>query len=107
MSAYGDAVRVARVKAGVSLREAAKALGVSAPYLSDVERGQRAPLAPDKSAKLEKLVRARRGSLAVLADEERARTLAEQLVGRFGRERALEAVYQASIRSILGPEAKV
>ncbi len=36
-----DSLRETRVKAGHSLRTVAKTIGVSAPYLSDVERGRR------------------------------------------------------------------
>lgn len=38
-----EAMRAAREKSEVSLRTAAKQLGVSASYLSDIERGNRVP----------------------------------------------------------------
>lgn len=41
---FGRYVRRQRAAAGVSLRSAAKALGVSAVYLGEVERGVRPPL---------------------------------------------------------------
>lgn len=47
----GTAVRVARNAAGLSLRSAASKIGVSAPYLSDVELGRR-PLTPALASKL-------------------------------------------------------
>lgn len=37
----GDWLRQRRLSAGVTLREAAKRFGVSAPYLSDIERNRR------------------------------------------------------------------
>ena len=37
----GSNIRVRRQAAGISLREMATRLGVSAPYLSDIERGNR------------------------------------------------------------------
>ena len=37
----GRRARQAREKAGLSLREIARRMGVSAPYLSDLERGRR------------------------------------------------------------------
>lgn len=37
----GRAIREAREKAGLTLRKLAERIGVSAPYLSDVERGRR------------------------------------------------------------------
>lgn len=40
-SRVGRALRACRERHRISLREAAKKLGVSAPYLSDVERGYR------------------------------------------------------------------
>lgn len=38
----GSKLRDARESAGVSLREMSRRLGISAPYLSDLERGNRA-----------------------------------------------------------------
>lgn len=52
MSEFGDFVREARAKAGVPLRELADAVGISAPQLSRVERGQRPPPMPDVVAKV-------------------------------------------------------
>jgi DNA-binding transcriptional regulator YiaG len=37
----GNQARVARQKAGLSVREVARRMGVSAPFLSDMERGNR------------------------------------------------------------------
>ena len=37
----GQRIRDARVRKGVSLRALARRVGVSAPYLSDMERGNR------------------------------------------------------------------
>lgn len=41
---FGRYIRARRVAYGVSLRSAAKALGVSAVYLGEVERGVRPPM---------------------------------------------------------------
>lgn len=41
---FGRYIRRQRASAGVSLRSAAKAIGVSAVYLGEVERGVRPPL---------------------------------------------------------------
>lgn len=38
----GDYLRALREREGLSLREVARRLALSAPYLSDVERGRRA-----------------------------------------------------------------
>ena len=40
---FGDAVRGARNERGISLTNLAKGLGVTKVYVSDVERGRRAP----------------------------------------------------------------
>jgi len=45
---FGDYLRKAREKRGVTLSALAKILGCSAPYLSDVETGRRNPLASKK-----------------------------------------------------------
>jgi len=41
---YGEAIREAREARGWSLRDLGAALDLSVPYLSDIERGNRAPL---------------------------------------------------------------
>lgn len=41
---FGKYIRRSRIDAGVSLRAAARAMGVSAVYLGEVERGVRPPL---------------------------------------------------------------
>ncbi len=45
---FGALLRNIRFEAGKSLGEVAGVLGVSIPYLSDVERGNRAPLTADR-----------------------------------------------------------
>ena len=52
-AALGESYRKMREKTGMSLRDMAKALGFTPPYVSDVERGRRA-----WSAKLEAAYRA-------------------------------------------------
>jgi transcriptional regulator with XRE-family HTH domain len=42
-TSLGETIRNLRMKAGLSLRELAKRIGVSAPFLSDVELGRRFP----------------------------------------------------------------
>ncbi len=39
--ATGKAARALRLKHGLSLRETARAMGISAPYLCDLEHGRR------------------------------------------------------------------
>jgi transcriptional regulator with XRE-family HTH domain len=60
---FGELLRFARKAAGVSQRALAKLLGVSAPYLSDVERDRRAPLTAGRTVKA-----ARRLGIPLLAE---------------------------------------
>lgn len=45
---FGDFIRTARVSRRLSLRTVAGCLGISAPYLCDVEYGRRKPFDSDK-----------------------------------------------------------
>jgi transcriptional regulator with XRE-family HTH domain len=45
MNEFGELIREARIKRGVTLRTLSETLGLSVPYLSDVEHGRRHPLA--------------------------------------------------------------
>ena len=45
---FGDYIAGKRLAAKITLREMAKRLDVSAPYLSDVEKGRRKPLSMEK-----------------------------------------------------------
>ena len=49
---YGKLLRVSRKKAGLSLAEVARMMKISAAYLSDIERGRRAPLYYDATVEL-------------------------------------------------------
>jgi len=53
---FGRYIRRVRVEAGVSLRAAARAIGVSAVYLGEVERGVRPPLKKERWDALVKIV---------------------------------------------------
>jgi transcriptional regulator with XRE-family HTH domain len=44
MQTFGEVLRQAREEAGVTMGELARHLGVSVPYMSDVERGKKPPL---------------------------------------------------------------
>ena len=48
MNEFGEALREARIGAGLRQADVAAVLGVSVAYLSDVERGRRAPLAQER-----------------------------------------------------------
>jgi len=55
-SDFGRYFRQAREEAGMSLRQAAKALGITHVYLGEVERGVRAPLPEKHWAKAIKVI---------------------------------------------------
>lgn len=41
MNRAGSKIRLARIKKGMTLAELAEKIGITAPYLSDIERGNR------------------------------------------------------------------
>jgi transcriptional regulator with XRE-family HTH domain len=53
---FGDLLRRTRKKADKSMLDLATHLGVSVVFISDVERGNRAPLTPDKILKVTELL---------------------------------------------------
>jgi len=53
---FGDVLREARKKAGKSMLDLANRLDVSIVFISDVERGNRAPLSPEKILKVSDLL---------------------------------------------------
>ena len=50
-SSFGPLLRESRERRSVTLSGLARVLGVSAPFLSDVERGTRGPLSPEAISK--------------------------------------------------------
>lgn len=53
---FGTLLRDLREQAGVGLGSLARALDISAPYLSDVERGYRAPFNRDRIMEIAKIL---------------------------------------------------
>ncbi|RKG66726.1 XRE family transcriptional regulator [Corallococcus sp. CA054B] len=49
---FGEMMRTQRLKTGKTMGDLARYLGVSVTYVSDVERGTRAPLTPEKILKV-------------------------------------------------------
>ena len=45
---FGEVLHLLREKKDVTLRELARKINVSAPFLSDVEKGRRAPLTAER-----------------------------------------------------------
>lgn len=64
----GAQIRFARTALGVTLRELAEAIGVSAPYLCDIERGFRGPLRPELLTLVAEAIRISRVDLMALAE---------------------------------------
>ena len=52
MTEYGRFLREIRVNSGLTINKAAKLIGISGQYLSEVERGGRKPLSNDITAAL-------------------------------------------------------
>ena len=48
MKTFGQTLRLHRNKLGISLKQLSHHLGISVPYLSDVDRGNRPPLKEDR-----------------------------------------------------------
>ncbi len=69
--AFGTLLRAEREKAGKSMGELARYLGVSVPYLSDVERGNRSPLTQERLLKAAAFLGCDAGSLVQVAGQEK------------------------------------
>lgn len=54
---FGEAIRHLREHSGMTLRELARATGISVPYLHDVETGKRAPFADEKRERVYQALR--------------------------------------------------
>lgn len=68
---FGEALRRHRRKAGKTLGDVARLLGVSVVYVSDVERGNRNPLGNERILKAAQFVGADPAPLIEMADRER------------------------------------
>lgn len=53
---FGELIRTSRRRLNLSLQDVATALGVTAVYVSEVERGKRPPFTIDKMPKLAKIL---------------------------------------------------
>lgn len=68
---FGSELRAARERAGKTQKEASEHIGISAPYVSGVERGERKPLSNEQIVAACELFGIHPGNLLVLAVEER------------------------------------
>lgn len=71
MRRFGELARDTRVKARVSLRRVADELGLSAAYVSDIERGNRNPPAPEVARSWAELVEGDEEEFVLTAQRDR------------------------------------
>ena len=69
ISAFGDVLRTARVRAGISLKQLAHHLGLSVPYVSDIERNRLGVLSRNRIIETAKLLSIRPFQLLTSAVE--------------------------------------
>jgi transcriptional regulator with XRE-family HTH domain len=69
MADFGKLLRIFREAAGVSMGALARYLEISVTYLSDVERGTRAPLTSDRVAKAGEFLKLSREQVRQLDEE--------------------------------------
>lgn len=68
---FGNFLRSKRKEAGRTLKDLARCLGISVAYLSDIERGNRAPLPTDQLERISKFLSVDLAILRVKAAETR------------------------------------
>ncbi len=71
LNRFGELLRRRREEAKVSMGKLARHLTVSVPYLSDVERGRRTPLTPERITKAAEVLGANPNELLAAAAESR------------------------------------
>jgi transcriptional regulator with XRE-family HTH domain len=71
MKRFGELLRDARRKAGKTLGDVARLLGISVVYLSDVERGNRKPFGRDRVLAIAEFLQTNPGELLRAASRER------------------------------------
>ena len=104
---FGETLKAIRIEKGLSLRTLADRLKVSAPYLSDVERGQRKPLSGEhieKVAEILALAPEERQSLFDAAAETRGDTVASDVILYAGEVKSVSAALRKARELNLGDE---
>lgn len=94
---FGLLLRAAREKTGMTMGALARALDVSVPYISDVERGQRAPLSDEKLERVVSILHADRSALEAAAARYRGAVKVDK--GRVGK-RGFEVMNSLARRAI-------
>ena len=104
---FGEKLKSIRVEKDISLRKLAEKLGVSAPYLSDVERGQRKPLSGeyiDRVAEVLNLTPEERQSLFDAAAAVRGDVVASDVILYAGEVKNVSAALRKARELNLGDE---
>ena len=104
---FGEKLKSIRVEKDISLRKLAEKLGVSAPYLSDVERGQRKPLSGeyiDRVAEVLNLTPEERQSLFVFFSAVRGDVVASDFILYAGDVKNVSAALRKARELNLGDE---
>jgi len=104
---FGEKMKTLRVEKGISLRKLAEAIDVSAPYLSDVERGQRNPLSAEhlyKVANVLGLNEDERRDLFDLAASSRGEPVASDVILYAGEVKSVSAALRKARELNLGDE---
>lgn len=104
---FGEKLKTMRIEKGMSLRRLADEIGVSAPYLSDVERGQRSSLSAEHLAKVADALRLnedeRRGLFDSAADS-RGEPVASDVLLYAGEVKTVSAALRKARELNLGDE---
>lgn len=103
---FGSALREARKGADKTLNRLAEEMNFSTTYLSDVERGLRPPLAPEKIALAAKLCRVRVDTLLAPAARDRGSLvvpvegMSEEVLAAFIRMRGLALSKSVTLKQL-------
>ncbi|MBP5091555.1 MAG: helix-turn-helix transcriptional regulator [Bacilli bacterium] len=104
---FGELLRQTRISKGMSLRTLADRLGVSAPYLSDVEKGRRKPLTPENLVKVEAILglsKEESQPLYDIAAKERDEPIAPDVIQYAGEVKNVSAALRKARELNLGDE---
>ena len=76
---FGEALKRARKKSGLTLREISESVGLSLSYISDMEQGRRSPPTMEIISKIETLLSLEEGALSDRAKKEMEETFKEKM----------------------------
>ena len=104
---FGEKLKTMRIEKRMSLRRLADIIGVSAPYLSDVERGQRSSLSAEHLAKVAEALNLDEGERRELFDaaaESRGEPIASDVILYAGEVKTVSAALRKARELNLGDE---